>query len=50
MAVRSKKAEENIKLLAEFLFFTAAILLRVVAGGLAGLHVLSGDLGGDGLP
>jgi hypothetical protein len=48
MAVRSKKAEENIKLSVEKIFFsTAAILLRVVAGGFGGSHVASSDLKGS---
>ena len=50
MAVRSKKAEENIKLLKKKkkkIFSTASILLRGVVGGLRGSHVASGDLGGS---
>jgi hypothetical protein len=50
MAVRSKRAEENIKLVTEKqnkCFFTDSILLRGVVGGLRGSHVPSGDLRGS---
>jgi hypothetical protein len=49
VAVKRKKAEENIELLTEKnkIFSTASILLRGVAGGLKGSHVASGDLQGS---
>jgi hypothetical protein len=52
MTVRSKKEEENIKLLTEKtskIFSIASIFLRGVAGGLRGSPVASGDLWGSGI-
>jgi hypothetical protein len=50
MAVRSKKAEENLKLLTEKtnkIFSTVSILLRRVPGCLRGSHVASSDFRGS---
>jgi hypothetical protein len=53
MAVRSEKAEEKNKIAygkKKKKFYTDSILLRGVAGGLRGWHVVSGYLGDHGLP
>jgi hypothetical protein len=49
MALKIKKGEENIELLTgkKCVFFTAAIFLRGVAGGIWGSCLASGDLGGS---